>query len=132
MLDLNLHHVGVAVNSIEAATAFWELTGFKSEGLSVVDEVIGVKVQFFKKDGFRVELVEPLSGESPAVAWIEKKAPIYHFAYEITEENSTAEVLKSQKFIKVFGPVKALALDNRTVTFFMRPDGLLIELISTK
>lgn len=124
-----LHHIGVAVPSIEDAQELYLNLGFQFESAVFSDPDIDVKVQFLINAGFRIELVEPISESSPARVWLREGSPIYHFAYLVDDVEVATVKLKSQKFRKIFGPIPAIAFDNREVAFFMNRNRLVIEII---
>ncbi len=77
-----IDHIGIAVESIDAAREIYE----KALGLSYIstEEVPEqkVKVAFFKAGEVNIELLEPISPESPIAKFLEKKGPgIHHLAF---------------------------------------------------
>ena len=79
----NINHIGIAVSSIEERGPIYsELLGLKFEGEQTVLEQ-GVKVAFYSAGDVRIELLEPLSPESPIAKFIQKRGEgIHHIAYE--------------------------------------------------
>jgi len=79
-----LHHIGVAVRSLEEALPKWtEGFGLKLES---VDEVPTeqVKVAVLRAGATRVELLEPTSGDSPIAKFLDKRGPgIHHLAFQV-------------------------------------------------
>ena len=79
-----LHHIGVAVRSLEEALPKWT-DGFGLL-LESVDEVPTeqVRVAVLKAGGTRVELLEPTSEDSPIAKFLEKRGPgIHHLAFQV-------------------------------------------------
>ena len=79
-----LHHIGVAVRSLDEALPKWT-DGFGLR-LESVDEVPTeqVKVAVLKAGATRVELLEPTSDESPIAKFLEKRGPgIHHLAFQV-------------------------------------------------
>jgi len=79
-----LHHIGVAVRSLDDALPKWtEGFGLRLES---VDEVPTekVKVAVLKAGGTRVELLEPTSDDSPIAKFLDKRGPgIHHLAFQV-------------------------------------------------
>ncbi|MGC6487825.1 MAG: methylmalonyl-CoA epimerase [Planctomycetota bacterium] len=79
-----LHHIGVAVRSLEEALPKWtEGFGLRLES---VDEVPTeqVKVAVLRAGATRVELLEPTSDASPIAKFLEKRGPgIHHLAFQV-------------------------------------------------
>lgn len=77
-----IDHIGIAVHSLEEAIPFYE----KALGLTCehVEEVPTQKVKtaFFAIGEVHLELLEPMSEDSPIAKFLEKKGPgIHHIAY---------------------------------------------------
>ena len=77
-----IDHIGIAVHSLDEAIPFYE----KALGLTCehVEEVPSQKVKtaFFSIGEVHLELLEPMSPESPIAKFLEKKGPgIHHIAY---------------------------------------------------
>ncbi len=77
-----IDHIGIAVKSLDEAIAFYETTlGLECEKIEEVSSQ-KVKVAFFKIGEVHIELLEPLSPDSPIQKFLEKKgAGIHHIAY---------------------------------------------------
>ncbi len=77
-----IDHIGIAVHSLDEAIPFYE----KALGLTCehVEEVPSQKVKtaFFALGEVHLELLEPMSDDSPIAKFLEKKGPgIHHIAY---------------------------------------------------
>jgi methylmalonyl-CoA/ethylmalonyl-CoA epimerase len=79
-----LHHIGIAVRSIAEALPRWtEGFGLKLQSLDdVPDEKVRVAV--LMAGTTRIELIEPMSPDSPVVAFLDKRGPgIHHLAFKV-------------------------------------------------
>lgn len=79
-----LHHIGVAVPSLDDALPKWT-DGFGLR-LESVDEVPTekVKVAVLKAGNTRVELLEPTSDDSPIAKFLQRRGPgIHHLAFQV-------------------------------------------------
>ncbi|MCG8338517.1 MAG: methylmalonyl-CoA epimerase [Proteobacteria bacterium] len=77
-----IDHIGIAVHSLEEAIPFYE----QALGLTCehVEEVPSQKVKtaFFAIGEVHIELLEPMSEDSPIAKFLEKKGPgVHHIAY---------------------------------------------------
>ncbi|KAF0824724.1 lactoylglutathione lyase [Cytobacillus firmus] len=71
-------HIGIAVRSIDEALPFYtETLKLEFLGLEEVDSQ-GVKVAFIKAGETKLELLEPISEESPIAKFIEKRGEGLH------------------------------------------------------
>jgi methylmalonyl-CoA epimerase len=92
-----LDHIGIAVRSIDAANVY------KSLGLSVDHvenvETQGVKTAFLSVGESNLELLEPLSPESPIAKFIDKRGEgIHHICLRVENIEEHLERLKSEGF----------------------------------
>ena len=124
------HHIGIAVNSIEATAEWYAAMGY-SQTDATEDLIQNVRVAFLKKEGSPLlELVQPLDKTSP-VCNILKKVGVsaYHFCYETDDLQKTIEDLENQDFKLLVEPVEAIAFDNRKICFLYQIEVGLIELL---
>jgi methylmalonyl-CoA/ethylmalonyl-CoA epimerase len=131
-----LNHVGVAVPDMDAAIAFWR----KTMGAEVVAEPFdmpeqGVRVAFVDtpNDGTQVELLAPLSDDSPVNSFLAKN-PLggqHHLCFEVPEiDAARAEFEAAGK--RILGPTRIGA--HGTPIFFVHPKdmaGVLTEIMES-
>ena len=94
---MKLDHIGIAVKSLAVAKIYNAL------GLSVdhVEDVQaqGVKTAFISVGDANLELLQPLSPDSPVAKFIEKRGEgIHHICFRVTNLDSHLERLKRQGF----------------------------------
>lgn len=72
-----LDHLGIAVHSINEARRFWEALGLE---IGEVEEVPqeGVRVAMLPLGEARIELLEPMSPDSPVARFLAKRGPGIH------------------------------------------------------
>ena len=92
-----IDHIGIAVSSLEKYIPFQrDVLGLEFEGTEVVEDQ-KVKVAFFKIGEARIELLEPMSEESPIAKFIEKKGEgIHHLAISSEDVAKDIEVMKEK------------------------------------
>ena len=131
-----LNHVGVAVPAMDAAIAFWRET----MGAEVVRAPFdmaeqGVRVCFVDTPdgGTQVELLAPLSNESPVAGFLAKN-PLggqHHLCFEVPDiEAARAEFEAAGK--RILGPTRIGA--HGTPIFFVHPKdmaGVLTEIMES-
>ncbi|HMC23779.1 MAG TPA: methylmalonyl-CoA epimerase [Thermoanaerobaculia bacterium] len=125
---MKLDHIGIAVRSLDAARIYAAL------GLSVdhVENVAtqGVKTAFLSVGDANLELLEPLSPDSPVAKFIEKRGEgIHHICFRVTNLESHLERLKRQGF-RLINEVPVPGAHGCRVAF-LHPaagNGVLIEL----
>lgn len=72
-----IEHIGIAVDSIEEARAFYETLGLEIERIEEVPQE-GVRVALIRCGESRLELLEATSADSPIAKFIAKRGPGLH------------------------------------------------------
>lgn len=80
-----IDHIGVAVESIEAARGFYEALGLE---ITAIEEVAaeGVRVAMIPVGEIRIELLEPLSADSIVGRFLASRGPGLHHICLATED----------------------------------------------
>jgi methylmalonyl-CoA/ethylmalonyl-CoA epimerase len=83
---LGVHHIGIAVDDLEAAIAsYGQLFGASLEHRDRVEEQ-GVEAASLLAGGSRVELLHPLGAETPVGRFLAKRGPgMHHVAFEVAD-----------------------------------------------
>ncbi|MCD6235174.1 MAG: methylmalonyl-CoA epimerase [Candidatus Marinimicrobia bacterium] len=79
-----ISHIGIAVRSLDEQIPYYkDVLGLSLLGTETVEDQ-GVKVAMFQVGDTRIELLEPLSEESPVAKFLEKKGEgVHHIAYAV-------------------------------------------------
>ena len=132
MNDVSVDHIGIASESIETASGFWELLGFKPADEHVNDEQ-GVRIKMFEGSGTssRLELLEPLGPDTPIGRFISKRGiGIQQLAVKVGDIESTISLLmKSGVRMIDEQPVRGA---SGSMIAFVHPSsagGVLVELV---
>lgn len=125
--DRPLHHVAIAVPSIEEASGLYELLSGtqSSEPESVPAQ--GVRVAFIGK----VELIEPLSPDSTVARFLDRRGPgLHHIAYESSDLVSDLAALK-EAGVELIDQEPRPGAGGHSVAFLhpRSTGGILIELV---
>ena len=85
-----IHHLGVAVDDLDAALETYErLFGAEVEHRATVEEQ-GVRAASLRIGDGRVELLEPLGADTPVGRFLAKRGPgMHHVAYEVADLDAT-------------------------------------------
>ena len=95
MNDVSIDHIGIASESIEVASDFWELLGFRPADEHVNDEQ-GVRIKMLEgsESSCRLELLEPLGPDTPIGRFISKRGiGIQQLAVEVGDIESMISML---------------------------------------
>ena len=100
-----INHIGIAVHSLDAHRDFYErVLGAEYEGTEEVPGQ-GVRVAFYRvggggdsgRGGVRLELLEPLSPESPVAKFLEKRGEgVHHVAYTVEDLDERLRELRDE------------------------------------
>jgi len=92
-----INHIGVAVSSIEEALPFYrDSLGMTFSGTEEVPSQL-VKVAFLSVGESKIELLEPISPESPVAKFLEKNGPgVHHLAYGVEDIEAAIAKLVSK------------------------------------
>ena len=126
-----IDHIGYAVKKIEKAKSAFEALGYVFEQM-IEDTDRNILICFGQKDGYRIELVQPLDKkkESPVDAYLSKVGPTpYHICYTSDTFEKDMEALKNQGFRVIIEPVKAVAFGGKRVVFLMNLGLGLMEIV---
>ena len=94
---MKLDHIGIAVKSVDAAKVY-EALGLKVDHVEDV-ATQGVKTAFINVGDANLELLEPLSPNSPVAKFIEKRGEgIHHICFRVTDIESHLARLQKQGF----------------------------------
>lgn len=94
-----ISHIGIAVESIEQHLALYaDILGLEPGGTEIVEDQ-GVKVAFFSVGESRLELLEPLSPDSPIGKFLAKrdgKPGVHHLALAVSDVEASLSEAKSK------------------------------------
>jgi methylmalonyl-CoA/ethylmalonyl-CoA epimerase len=92
---MNVDHIGIATQRIDDSLAFWrDALGLEVSATEDVTEQ-GVRVAMLPLGDTRVELLEPLSEDSPVGKFLQKRGPgVHHIAVRVADIRATLARLK--------------------------------------
>ncbi|MFO7261615.1 MAG: methylmalonyl-CoA epimerase [bacterium] len=131
MPGLPLDHVGIAVRSIAEALPLFQLItgGDGSPTEQVADQ--GVAVAFVGSGPARLELIEPITPDSPVARFLERRGPgLHHLAYAVPDIAAALDRLR-RAGIRLVDQEPRLGAHGRRVAFLhpASTGGVLIELV---
>jgi methylmalonyl-CoA epimerase len=127
---VKIDHIAIAVQNLdEAIKVYREALGLELAGEEEVPEQ-GVRVAFLPIGDTRLELLEPLSSESPVAKFLEKRGEgIHHICLEVEDlEKALAEL--ASKGVKLIDEKPRLGAHGRKMAFVHPKSlhGVLLEL----
>jgi methylmalonyl-CoA epimerase len=89
-------HIGIAVRSIEEGRKLYELLGLRVEQIEEVP-YDGVRVAMIPCGETRIELLEPISPDSPVAKFLDKRGPgIHHVCLAADDVRALSDELRDQ------------------------------------
>ncbi len=128
---MKIDHIGIATKSIEEGLAVWQdALGLKPDSHEEIAEQ-GVKICMLPVGDTHVELLEPLSPESPVGRFLSKRGPgIHHIAVEVTDIGASLAELK-QRGVRLIDETPRVGAGGCLVAFIhpSSANGVLLELV---
>ncbi len=131
MNERPLHHVGIAVESIDEALPIWEkMIGSKGSGREIVASQ-NVEVVFLGTGAGRVELIAPTSVESSVAKFLDRRGQgLHHLCYQVPDLRAALEAHAAEGYELIDREPRAGSHDHQVA--FLHPrstGGVLIELL---
>jgi methylmalonyl-CoA/ethylmalonyl-CoA epimerase len=131
---MKVDHIGIATREIDAALTFWRDT----LGLPIdsTEEVIdqGVRVAMLPIGESHIELLEPLSANSPVGKFLERRGPgIHHVAVRVADINAALTRFK-ERGARLIDETPRLGAGGCLVAFIhpSSSNGVLLELVQRR
>jgi len=125
----NFHHIGLACEDINKEIKAHQMLDYKIESNLFEDEYQKIKGVFMTNGGFRIELLEALSIDSPINNYLKKGIRMYHQCFVTKNLEIAIEYLTNEGAILVGEPNAAVAFNQRRIAFLYLRTQMLIELI---
>ncbi|MFW9809610.1 MAG: VOC family protein [Candidatus Thorarchaeota archaeon] len=130
---MKLSHIGILVKDIVAGIKNHEkLFGYKQIGPIVDDPVQKVRVVLMgisETDPVKIELISPLSDDSPVADLLKKRQSLYHLCYAVSDIEAAKKKARENGAVIISQPVEAPLFDGRKICFLFTRDHYVIELV---
>jgi methylmalonyl-CoA/ethylmalonyl-CoA epimerase len=128
---MKVDHIGIATDKIDEALGLWrDVLGLELDSTEDVAEQ-GVRVAMLTIGESHIELLEPLSAESPVGRFLAKRGPgVHHVAVRVKDIRGSLAQLK-QKGIRLIDETPRVGARGCLVAF-VHPssvNGVLLELV---
>jgi len=126
---MKIDHIGYAVRIIDKAKKSFETLGYVFEE-TIEDRDRNIYIAFGEMDGYRIELVAPISEESPVDMHLSKIGPTpYHICYKSDNIEADIESLTANRYKVLIPLAPAIAFGNKRVVFMYSLAVGLIEIV---
>jgi methylmalonyl-CoA epimerase len=126
----SIDHLGIAVKSLQAAKSFYSVLGLEISEDEIVEQE-QVKLAMVMLGDSRLELLEPLSEDSPVGRFLARRGEgLHHVALRVPDIHARLEKLKSEGIRLVSETVQRGAGGH--LYFFVHPSsagGVLMEIV---
>jgi methylmalonyl-CoA/ethylmalonyl-CoA epimerase len=129
---MNVHHFGIVVANIEAATAHYvRLYGYEAKSGIIHDPVQTAYVQFLKlpSDSVYLEFISPDRPDSRLSNALKKGGGLNHICYSTTDIEAEVQELRKSGLFLLQAPVAAAAFPGRRIAWLIGTDRIPIELV---
>jgi methylmalonyl-CoA/ethylmalonyl-CoA epimerase len=131
---MRVDHIGIATREIDAALALWrDSLGLEVDSTEEVTEQ-GVRVTMLSIGESHIELLEPLSQNSPVGKFLDKRGPgIHHVAIRVADIRAALAQLK-EKGARLIDESPRPGARGCLVAFIhpSSTDGVLLELVQNE
>lgn len=126
-----IDHIGVAVDDIDAALELWQGAYAMALAHRETVEQQGVEAVLLDVGENHVELLAPLSADTPVGKFLAKRGPgLHHVAYQVTDIEATLEALRAAGLRLIDEHPRVGIRDSRVA--FLHPSatgGVLTEIV---
>jgi methylmalonyl-CoA/ethylmalonyl-CoA epimerase len=127
----SVNHIGIATSSLDESEELWSKLGF-SQSVEKISEDQGVKIRYLQGTGnTRIELLEPLSKDTPVGRFIERRGPgVQQIAIDVDDIESMISDLIDIG-VRMVSEEPVIGSDGHRIAF-VHPSsagGVLIELV---
>jgi methylmalonyl-CoA/ethylmalonyl-CoA epimerase len=130
---MKINHLGIATKGIDEALGFWaDALGLENVHTEIVEDQ-KVRVAMLPIGESRIELLEPISDDSPISNFLEKRGGgIHHIAVEVDDIEATLTQLKA-KGMRLIDQQPRIGAEGCLVAFVhpSSANGVLLELVQT-
>ncbi len=132
--DMKVDHIGIATHQIDEALVLWrDVLGLEIDSIEEVAEQ-GVRAAMLPIGESRIELLEPISADSPVGKFLEKRGPgIHHVAIRVSDIRAALARLK-EKGTRLIDETPRVGAGGCLVAFVhpSSANGVLLELVQHK
>jgi methylmalonyl-CoA/ethylmalonyl-CoA epimerase len=130
---MKLHHVGIVVEDIESGIQRYRaMFGFVPISEVVDDPVQKVSVVLLsgpEAGSVPVELIAPLTDDSPVSKILKGNVRLYHLCFLVEDIEEALRNFRNTRAIIISGPVPADLFEGKRIAFVYTPDNYVVELL---
>ena len=128
-----IEHIGIAVPELGPAVEQYKKLGFRFDGIEEVDAQ-KVRTAFFLVGDSHMELLEPMSDDSPISKFLEKRGSgVHHVCVRVDDIDAALDAYKKEG-VHLINETPVIGAGGHRVAFIhpKAASGVLIELLEAK
>ena len=133
---MKLHHIGIVSKdlkkSIQHHGSLFNLHPITKIVEDPIQKVSVVMLSSPEKTGVPIELVSPLSEESPVSNLLKKDVHLYHICYSVENIESALKKARKKGATIISEPSPAKLYPGRRIAFIYTPDNYIVEFLEEK
>lgn len=116
-MNKRLDHIGIATHDLQKAKkTYQDLLGIPPCKEEIVEQR-GVAVVFFQVGEIKIELLSPLTEDTPLHRFLEKRGEgLHHIAFHVDEMNAATQAVQKKGF-KLVNEVPQRGADGKSICF---------------
>jgi methylmalonyl-CoA/ethylmalonyl-CoA epimerase len=130
---MKLHHVGIVVkdieNGIQRYKAMFDFVPITKVVNDPVQKVSVVLLSDSEKGSVPLELIAPLTDDSPVSKILQGNMHLYHLCFLVNDIKEALKKFRSNGAIIISGPVPADLFEGKRIAFVYTPDKYVVELL---
>lgn len=131
---MTIDHIGIVVGSLDVSSSYYQQQfGLRPVGGRIIDPLQDVELQFLEDGaGARLELIRPLSADSPVARALKHGGGLNHICYQVADLDSSVQSLLASDAKLVREPQPAVAFNGRRVAFLYTRLRELVEFVEAE
>lgn len=132
---MKIHHIGILTDDIQSGIRHHEdlfnihpITEIVEDPLQ---KVLVVMLSGPGMAGTQIELIQPLSEDSPVANAVKRGLSLYHLCFEVDHIDETLKKTRAKGSLVISQPIPAKLFDGRRIAFIYGPDHYVVELLET-
>lgn len=129
---MKLHHIGIIAEDIHRAIRNHEaIFGLRQSTDIIEDPVQKVSVVMLSppEGGLPIELISPLTEDSPISGLLKRRVHLYHLCYSVKDLDEALKEARERGALVVSKPAPARLFHEERIAFIFTPDGYVVELL---
>jgi methylmalonyl-CoA/ethylmalonyl-CoA epimerase len=130
---MKLHHVGIVVDDIEAGiqryNAMFDFVPVTEVVVDPIQKVSVVLLSGLEADSIPVELIAPLTSDSPVSNILKGNMRLYHLCFLVEDIEEALKKLRENGAIIISNPVPAELFEGKRIAFVYSSDKYVVELL---